>query len=282
MVTRRRATSVAGHQGDLASALAALDDPDAGVRAIALGALRRNRALDATTLQRGLADPHPVVRRRACEETVAVAAQRPRDATGWVVARLGDDDPTVVEAACYALGEVLGGAGSSEPTPPDGPARPDDEPAPATVTLAVGALCRVAEKHADALCREAAVAALGAIGDERGVATILTATTDKPAVRRRAVLALAPFDGPNVDAGAGPGPGRPGLASPPSGGGPHRRGLAFPNPACPADLHEQPLTYMNRSRTASNSSRHFPAPSTTHSSGASTMCTGRDVSSAIR
>ncbi|MDP9440891.1 MAG: HEAT repeat domain-containing protein, partial [Actinomycetota bacterium] len=54
--------------------------------------------------------------------------------------------------------------------------------------------------HPDALCREAAVAALGAIGDPAGVPAILAATTDKPAVRRRAVLALAPFDGPEVEA----------------------------------------------------------------------------------
>src|SRR5437762_1926107 len=54
--------------------------------------------------------------------------------------------------------------------------------------------------HADALCREAAVAALGAIGDPAGLPAILRATTDKPAIRRRAVLALAPFDGPEVDA----------------------------------------------------------------------------------
>jgi hypothetical protein len=31
------------------------------------------------------------------------------------------------------------------------------------------------------------------------LAAILQATTDKPAVRRRAVLALAPFEGPEVD-----------------------------------------------------------------------------------
>jgi HEAT repeat protein len=65
---------------------------------------------------------------------------------------------------------------------------------------AVPALCAVAGDHDDALCREAAVAALGAIGDEAGLAVILAATSDKPAVRRRAVLALAPFDGPEVDA----------------------------------------------------------------------------------
>ena len=48
--------------------------------------------------------------------------------------------------------------------------------------------------------REASVAALGAIGDQRGLDAILRATTDKATVRRRAVLALAPFDGAEVDA----------------------------------------------------------------------------------
>ena len=52
----------------------------------------------------------------------------------------------------------------------------------------------------DALVREACVAALGAIGDPRGLPTILHGCIDKPAVRRRAVLALAPFDGASVDA----------------------------------------------------------------------------------
>jgi HEAT repeat protein len=54
--------------------------------------------------------------------------------------------------------------------------------------------------HHDALAREAAVAALGALGDPTALPTILDACHDKPAVRRRAVLALAPFDGPEVDA----------------------------------------------------------------------------------
>ncbi len=43
--------------------------------------------------------------------------------------------------------------------------------------------------------RESAVAALGAIGDGRAVDAIIAGTSDKPAVRRRAVLALAPFLG---------------------------------------------------------------------------------------
>ncbi len=65
---------------------------------------------------------------------------------------------------------------------------------------AVAALACVAHEHRDALAREAAVAALGALGDRAALPAILAACHDKPAVRRRAVLALAPFDGPEVDA----------------------------------------------------------------------------------
>jgi HEAT repeat protein len=83
----------------------------------------------------------------------------------------------VVEAAAWALGEH--GAAAAE-------------------TAALDALAAVARSHDDPLCREAAVAALGAVGDRRGVPAILDATRDRPAVRRRAVLALAPFDGPEV------------------------------------------------------------------------------------
>ncbi len=65
---------------------------------------------------------------------------------------------------------------------------------------AVARLVELATGHEDALCREAAVASLGAIGDEAGLAAILAATQDKATVRRRAVIALAPFDGPEVAA----------------------------------------------------------------------------------
>ena len=116
-----------------------------------------------------LADPVAEVRRRACEVAVAHADVDLRPL-------LADADPMVVEAAAWALGE-RGEDGS------DG----------------VDALVAVAGSHDDALCREAAVAALGAIGDVRGLPAILAATSDKPAVRRRAVIALAPFDGPEVD-----------------------------------------------------------------------------------
>ncbi|MHB1584695.1 MAG: HEAT repeat domain-containing protein, partial [Acidimicrobiales bacterium] len=45
------------------------------------------------------------------------------------------------------------------------------------------------------------VAALGAIGDPAGKAAVLDASAgDRPSVRRRAVVALAAFDGDDVDA----------------------------------------------------------------------------------
>ncbi|MGZ0220404.1 MAG: HEAT repeat domain-containing protein, partial [Acidimicrobiales bacterium] len=61
-------------------------------------------------------------------------------------------------------------------------------------------LAELAQTHDDPLVREAAVAALGAIGHEDGLPAILAASSDKPAIRRRAVLSLAAFEGPSVDA----------------------------------------------------------------------------------
>jgi HEAT repeat protein len=122
----------------------------------------------------GLADGSPVVRRRACE----LAAGMPTGITALVIEALHDQDELVAEAACFALGEQGSAAGQ----------------------VAVGALADMVTGHPDPLCREAAVAALGAIGDPGGLAAILAATRDKAAVRRRAVLALAPFTGPDVDA----------------------------------------------------------------------------------
>jgi HEAT repeat protein len=89
-----------------------------------------------------------------------------------------DPSDSVVESSAWALGE----AGSR------------------CERSAVEALGRVASAHADPLCREAAVAALGAIGDPLAIDTVLVALEDKPAVRRRAVIALAAFDDPRVDA----------------------------------------------------------------------------------
>ena len=141
------------------------------MRATALAALERMGRLTVADLEAGLADPDATVRRRAAQ----LAAGHPRPD---LVPLLGDE-PLVAEMAAWALGERAGAQ--------DGAAR------------VVQALSEMAREHGDPLCREAAVAALGAIGDPRGLPAILAATRDKPAIRRRAVLALAPFEGPEVD-----------------------------------------------------------------------------------
>lgn len=170
---RRRAAARAGHEGDRAAARAALADPDPAVRATALGALERLGALATADLDVALTDPSVAVRRRACE----AAARLPGDGPPSLLAALADDDATLAEVAAWASGERQ---------PPE--------------VGAVAALARLTTDHDDALVREAAVAALGAIGDQAGLPAILAAVDDKATVRRRAVIALAPFEGEDVDA----------------------------------------------------------------------------------
>jgi len=154
------------------------DDPDPRAASAALGAVVR-RAGSATALRawrRGAAHPSAAVRRRAAELAPTVGAAVP---CSRLLALLADRDPAVAEAAAWALGEV-----AWDPVPP----------------AVVPALAAVAGGHTEALVRESAVAALGARGDPEGLEAILAACRDRPAVRRRAVLALAPFDGPDVEA----------------------------------------------------------------------------------
>ncbi|HEX3393208.1 MAG TPA: HEAT repeat domain-containing protein [Acidimicrobiales bacterium] len=167
---RRRAVALAGHTGDVDTARAHLHDPAPVVRSTALAALARLGAATIAEVREALGDEEPTVRRRACEVTTAVDGV---DASGL----LADPDPRVVEVAAWALGEKV-----------------------SVTAEALDALVSVATGHDDALCREAAVAALGAIGDERGLPAILAATADKATVRRRAVISLAGFSGPGVDA----------------------------------------------------------------------------------
>jgi HEAT repeat protein len=165
---RRRAVAAAGHRGDVDTILGHLADPHPAVREVAVGAAHRCGALRAGDLETALRDPSPRVRRRALE----IAATR-RDVA--IVDLLRDPDASVVEMAAWACGERV--------------------PAEAGV---VAALAQTATDAHDPLCREAAVAALGALGDPAGLPAILQGCRDRPQIRRRAVLALAPFDGPEV------------------------------------------------------------------------------------
>jgi HEAT repeat protein len=186
-VARAARVAALGHDGplshaDLGAARAATADPEPAVRAAAVAALvRAGPVRDAARAwSRATGDPEAAVRRRVADVAPALQARRrvpDPAATDALVGLLRDPDVTVVEAAAWALGETV-------TAPASGP---------------VTALAAVVTEHDDALAREAAVAALGAIGDPDGLPAVLAACRDKPAVRRRAVLALAPFDGPEVD-----------------------------------------------------------------------------------
>jgi HEAT repeats len=171
-------------------------DPDPAVRVAALGAVARAGGIDAETWRAAMADPDGGVRRRACEEAgraLGRAAGRGADGSAAgvlgdagttlhamverLVCALGDGDPLVAEAAAWAIGEA-GRAGS-----------------PAVEGLSTLAAAGTVT------CREAAVAALGAIGDPTGLPVVLAALDDRPSVRRRAAVALAGFDDSRADAG---------------------------------------------------------------------------------
>jgi len=170
---RRQAAAVAGHTGDAATARSLLDDPDGAVRATALAALDRLDALDDGTLAAALVDTDPAVRRRA----LSLVAPRPGDRGPTALALLDDADPVVAETAAWAAGERQ---------PPE--------------RGAAAALARTATEHPEHLVREAAVAAIGAIGDPVGLPAVLAALEQRATLRRRAVIALAAFEGPEVDA----------------------------------------------------------------------------------
>ncbi len=166
----------AGFSGDVERARAALSSPQAELRSAGLGALERCGALTVAQLCVAMEDHDPSVRRRAMELGATVRGRGTK--TTLITAamqRLADPEPLVVDAVCWLLGEHRARA-------------------------AVLALIDVSANHDDARCREAAVAALGAIGDPGGLDAILARLEDRPQIRRRVVVALSSFSGPRVDA----------------------------------------------------------------------------------
>jgi hypothetical protein len=143
-------------------------------RVLALRAGSRRALLAREHWERALDDPQVEVRREALA-LLAYANDLDGGLLALVRGLLEDDDALVVDAAIFALGEHL-----------------DRD--------AVEQLATIALEHDDARCRESAVASLGAIGDDRGRAAVLAALEDKPPVRRRAIVALSNFEGPDVDA----------------------------------------------------------------------------------
>lgn len=152
-----------------------LDDADPRVQVAALGALKRLGLLTPDDVIRGLDQGEATVRRRAVEAAPTVRGRGSRSTLPAAVTEaLADPDPLVVVGAAWYLGERRHRA-------------------------AVPRLVVTARDHADPRCREGAVAALGAIGDPDGLQAVLDALGDKPAVRRRAAVALAGFDDPRIE-----------------------------------------------------------------------------------
>ena len=167
-IERRQQLVQLAREGDLSLARELCGDGDPRVRASSIAVLSENDALDESLIALGLSDPNPLVR-------MSVARAAAQNSSISVLELLNDEDSSVVEIACWAAGEQTEHGDSL-----------------------IEALSGIALEHEDALCRESAVAALGALGDARGLESILKATKDIATVRRRAVIALAPFEGQAV------------------------------------------------------------------------------------
>jgi len=166
--TRQKIVEAALNQ-DLAEAKKNIRHAEPSVRATALVVLGEKVSLDEKTLRIALSDSAVQVRS-------ALAYLASQNFEVPVDSFLVDEDPVIVEIACWAIGE------RGEAT-----------------DKILKVLQSIVETHNDPLCRESAVAALGALGNRDALGSILEATDDVATVRRRAILALSPFDGPEVD-----------------------------------------------------------------------------------
>ena len=143
-------------------------------RVLALRGAVRQSLVTADDWLAALGDFDVTVRREALAQVAYVAIEDDR-ILEVAVSLLDDRDPLVVDAAIFAIGEHF-------------------------YAGAIEELCEIATNHDDARCRESAVAALGAVGDDRGRGAIIAALEDKAPVRRRAIVALANFEGPDIEA----------------------------------------------------------------------------------
>ena len=177
---RRREIILAGHgKGNLTNSelIAFLNDDAPELREAALNAVLQLDLDAEENIFHALSDEDQSVRRRALELVVKLpSSQKQIDQT---LLLLKDPSSFVVEMACWVIGEI-------------------GDTYRSTGEL-VSEIISVASEHDDSLCREAAVACLGSLGHVDGLPAILAALEDKPNVRRRATLALAPFEGPEVD-----------------------------------------------------------------------------------
>jgi len=154
-----------------------LDDSQPAVRRLAIARCGDVLARDENSpvqhaLERLLVESPDARDRTAAAEALGRSGATSIDA---LLSATKDEHPSVLEAVANACGEIES---------------PD----------AVPWLMEAAETHSDNLVREAAVAALGAIGDHAAVEVLLRLVTDgPPQVRRRSVVALTVFDDPRIE-----------------------------------------------------------------------------------
>ncbi len=154
-----------------------LNDAAPVVREAALATVVQLKLDAEKHILNALDDEDQGVRKRALELIIEFSDNR--ECVDKILFLLKDSSTFVIETACWVIGEIGNECEN-------------------TVEI-VSEVSRLALKHDDSLCREAAVACLGSLGHINGLAALLTALDDKPNVRRRATLALAPFEGPEVE-----------------------------------------------------------------------------------
>ena len=141
-------------------------------RVLAMRGLARRSELTSNEWETLVTDSDPEVRRETLAE-IGTLGKSPV-ASGRLVSLLHDEDSLVAEAAAFAIGEcgVLEGEAG---------------------------LQAMLAQHEDARCRETAVVSLGLLSRDSSRQAIIDALSDKPTVRRRAIVALASFEGKDID-----------------------------------------------------------------------------------
>jgi len=154
-----------------------LNDTAAVVREAALATVVKLNLDAGKHIVNAFNDDDHGVRKRAIELVIDLSDNQ--DYISKILVLLDDSSTFVVETVCWVIGEI----GNNYEN----------------VAEVISKVSQIALTHDDSLCREAAVACLGSLGHIDGLATLLRVLDDKPNVRRRATLALAPFEGPEVE-----------------------------------------------------------------------------------
>ena len=160
---------LAAFRNQTAIAEAGLSDPNGRIRAAAITSMHRLGALNRENIEAALQDEAIEARLAA----VRASVQLP-----WfsLKAHLGrEQNPLVLESIIFAIGEKQ-------------------------ELDAYPQLCEIATDNTDALCREAAVAAIANFQREDSLEVLIKASQDKPAIRRRVAIALAGLDSPGASA----------------------------------------------------------------------------------